>query len=131
MAYGEINLPHLAGGAPVTIADFSSATPTTLYTVPTGYVCYPLYALLECNADVGANLVFSIGKSTALTDFIGSTNGDNLDADNDFIFLGPVPSATPATLKKYTAGQIIQFNVSVAGNAVAGQVLLFIILRVA
>lgn len=108
-----------------TIADLSSTGATTLYTVPTGKVCIPVMAWLKVEGDVGAALVCSIGRSTALTDFVGATNGDNLDADEDAILMMPVPSATPATNKTYAAAVIIQFNVSVAGNAVAGKVWLF------
>jgi hypothetical protein len=112
-----------------TIADFSSATETEIFVVPTGDVCYLTKALVECDGDVGANLAMTIGQNGAETDFVGTTNGDNLDADNDFILMAPVPSATPATLKKYAAATSIRFDVAVAGNAVAGKVILFGILR--
>ena len=107
------------------IADLSSVSATTLYTVPAGYKLILDHAWLEVAGDVGAALVCSIGRSTALTDFVGSTNGDNLDADENVILMAPVPSATPATNKTYAAGVIVQFNVSMAGNAVAGVVYLF------
>ena len=112
-----------------TIADFSSVAETTLYTVPTLDNCYLFCSFVEADADVGAALVASIGQNGAETDFIPVINGDNLDADNDFVLGIPIPSATPVTLKKYAAGTLIKFNVSVGGNAVAGQVLLFGILR--
>lgn len=114
-----------------TIADLSSVAETEIYVIPTGDVGYLALAFLEADGDIGANLVCSIGQNGAETDFVGATNGDNLDADNDYILLAPVPSATPATLKKYAAGTSIRFNVSVGGNAVAGQVILFGILRTA
>lgn len=107
------------------IASFASATATTLYTVPTGYKCVLTEAWVEVAGDVGAALAFTIGRSTALTDFVGTTNGDNLDADEDIILVKPVPSATPATNKIYPAATIIKINVAVAGNAVAGVVYLF------
>jgi len=107
------------------ITSLAGVSATTLFTVPTGYKCILTEAWLETAGDVGAALVCSIGRSTALTDFVGSTNGDNLDADEDVILMKPVPSATPATNKTYAAGVIIQFNVSIAGNAVAGVVYLF------
>lgn len=107
------------------IADLSSVTATTLYTVPTGYRCILTEAWLVANADVGAALVCTIGQTGALTDFVGTTNGDNLDAQYDCILMKPVPSATPATNKSYAAATVIKINVSVAGNAVAGTVYLF------
>jgi hypothetical protein len=131
MAEGEINVLHLLGGSPTTISDFSSVGQTTLYTVPTSYVLYLHSALVEADGDVGAALQFQIGQNGATTDFVGSTAGDNLDANDDVILAAPVPQATPATLKKYTAGEVIEFDITVGGNAVAGQVLLFGILRTA
>ena len=111
------------------IADLSSVAASTLYTVPTGKVLLLDHAKLRVAGDVGANLVVSIGQVGALTDFVGNTNGDNLDAADDVIRLAPVPSATPATEKRYTAAEIIQMDVSVGGNAVAGTVYLFGTLR--
>ena len=112
-----------------TIADFSSVAQTTLYTVPTGKVLKLFAAQVEADADVGAALQFQIGQNGATTDFVGSTAGDNLDANNDFILAMPVPSATPAKLKKYAAATVIEFDVTVGGNAVAGSVMLYGILR--
>jgi hypothetical protein len=111
--------------APVAIADLSSATATTLYTVPIGKTCILSHAMIRVAGDVGANLALTIGQVGALTDFVGTTNGDNLDAAGDCIRLAPVPSATPATEKEYTAGEIIQIDVAVAGNAVAATVYLY------
>ena len=111
------------------IANLSTVTDTTIYTVPTGKVFYPHSALLRVAGDVGAALVCSIGQNGAETDFVGNTNGDNLDAANDMILMAPVPSATPATLKRYAAATVIEFSVSVGGNAVAGTVLLFGVLQ--
>lgn len=107
------------------VADLSAVTATTLYTVPAGKVFVATEVWLRSAADVGGSLAFTIGRSTALTDFVGTTNGDNLDVAGDCILVKPVPSATPATNKSYAAGVIIQFKVSVAGNGVAGRVFLF------
>ena len=107
------------------IADLSSATATTLYTVRTGKTLILDKARLKVANDVGASLAVTIGQVGALTDFVGTTNGDNLDAAGDVILIAPVPSATPATEKEYTAAEVIQIDVAVAGNAVAGTVYLF------
>jgi hypothetical protein len=107
------------------IASLASVTATTLYTVPAGKKCVLTEAWLECAGNVGASLDFTIGRSTALTDFVGTTAGDNLDADEDIIIVKPVASATPSTNKIYPAAVIIQINVAVAGNAVAGVLYLF------
>ena len=107
------------------ITDLSVEDVTTLYTVPTGKTLILTKALLRVAGDVGAAGVVTIGQVGALTDFIGSTNLDNLDAAGDVILLAPVPSATPATLKEYAAATIIQIDVATAGNAVAGTLYLY------
>jgi hypothetical protein len=107
------------------IADLSGVAQTTLYTVPTGKTCILHSAHLRANADVGANLQVQIGQNGATTDFIASTAGDNLDAQGDVIILAPVPSATPAKLKEYAAATVIEIDVTVGGNAVAGTVYLY------
>ena len=114
------------------IADLSSETQTTIYTVPAGYTLIPTKAYLVADeGDVGAALVATIGQNGANTDFVGTTNGDNLDAAEDVILMAPVPSATPAKLKRYAAGTVIEFDVATAGNAVTGEVLYFGILQAA
>lgn len=107
------------------IASFAATGATTLYTVPAGKKLVLFAAGIECAGDVGASLDFTIGRSTALTDFLGTTTGDNLDADEDMVWAMPVPSATPVKCKIYPAAAIIQINIAVAGNAVAGVVYLF------
>ena len=107
------------------IASLAGVAATTLYTVPAGKKAVLYAAALECAADVGASLDFTIGRSTALTDFVGTYAGDNLDADEDIIWIQPVPAATAPKCKIYPAATIIQINVTVAGNAVAGVVYLF------
>ena len=111
-----------------TIADLSVVADTTIYTVPTSKVLFPFCAFLKVAGDVGAALVCSIGQDGAETDFVGNTNGDNLDAANDYILLAPIPSADPATLKMYAAGTVIEFKVATGGNAVVGTLYLFGIL---
>jgi hypothetical protein len=125
MSFKDVNECGIGLLADVAITDLSSVAQTTLYTVPTGKVLFLFAAMLRAAADVGANLAFTIGKVGALTDFIGTTNGDNLDAAGDGIWILPVPSATPATIKTYAAGTVIQLDVTVAGNAVAGRLFLF------
>ena len=107
------------------IADLSGETQTTLYTVPAGKKLILDKAYLEVAADVGAALVVTIGQNGAVTDFVGTTNGDNLDADEDCILMAPVPSATPAKQKIYAATTVIELDVATAGNAVAGVLHLF------
>ncbi len=120
-------LSDTAGGI-TSITDMSVAAIQTLYTVPIGKTCILSHAILEVSADCGASLAMTIGKDAAATDFVGTTNGDNLDADGDCILFMPVPSATPATLKAYAAGDVISLDIAVAGNATTGSLYLFGIL---
>ena len=108
-----------------TIADMNAVTATTLYTVPIGKTCVLSHAMLRVSADQGATLAFTIGQVGALTDFVGTTNGDNLNVAGDVIRAAPVPGATPATEKEYTAAEIIQINVAVGGTAGVGTLYLF------
>lgn len=107
------------------IADLSSETQTTLYTVPVGKTLILTKALLKVAGDVGAAGVVTIGQNGAVTDFVGTTNLDNADAAGDVVLIAPVPSATPATLKEYAAGTVIELDVATAGNAVAGTLYLY------
>lgn len=84
---------------------------TVIYTVPTGKRCILHSALLVAGADAGTSDI-SIGQNGAETDFVGVTNLDNLDAQYDSMLLAPVPSATPATLKSYAAGTVIEAKIA-------------------
>lgn len=112
------------------IANLSSEIQTALYTVPVGFTLILTKAYLVADEGaVGASLVVTIGQNGAVTDFVGTTNGDNLAAAEDCILVAPVPSASPAKLKRYAAGTVIELDVATAGNAVTGELLLFGILQ--
>jgi hypothetical protein len=112
------------------IADLSSVAQTTLYTVPVGKTLILTKAILVADeGDVGAALVATIGQNGAADDFVGTTNGDNLDAAEECILMAPVPSATPATLIRYAAGTVIELDVTTGGNGVTGEVYLYGTLR--
>ncbi len=104
--------------------DLSTTGQTVLYTVPPNTVTLLVAAYLKAAGDVGANLQCQIGQNSATTDFVIDSAGDNLDAANDVIPLMPIPHATPPKLKMYTAGTVIEFDITVGGNAVAGTVYL-------
>jgi len=94
-----------------TTVSLAANADTTLYTVPVGKRCILSYGIIVAGADAGTSDI-SIGQDSAETDFVGVTNLDNLDAQYDAMLLAPVPSATPATLKSYAAGTVIQAKVA-------------------
>lgn len=112
-------------GGITALTDMSVAAIQKLFTVPAGKICVLSHALVEISADAGALGVLTIGSGAAAIDFVGTTNVDNLDADGDVILMMPVPSATPATLKAYAGGTVINLDVATAANAVTGSCYLF------
>ncbi len=120
-------LSDTAGGI-TALTDMSVAAIQTLYTVPVGKTLILSHAIIEVSADAGAAGVLTIGQGAGATDFVGTTNVDNLDADGDCILMMPVPSATPATLKAYAAGTVISIDIATAANAITANVYLFGIL---
>ena len=94
-----------------TTVSLAADADTVIYEVPTGKRCILDHAILVAGADAGESDI-SIGQNSAETDFIGVTNLDNLNAQYDSMLLSPVPSATPATLKSYAAGTVIEAKVA-------------------
>jgi hypothetical protein len=103
--------------AKVETIDHSSATAQTLFTVPSGFRFIPDHAKIEGAGDE-ANTDITIGQVGALTDFIGTTQLDNLDAQYDAVKIQPIQADPPVQIKSYAAGTVIQVDVTVAnGNA--------------
>lgn len=100
---------------------------TALYTVPAGKRCILSHAILVAGADAGTSDI-SIGQNGAETDFVGVTNLDNVDAQYDACLLMPVPSATPAMLKSYAAGTVIEAQVANQAGGATNTLYLFGIL---
>jgi len=94
-----------------TTVSLAADADTVIYTVPTGKRCILSHGMLVAGADAGASDI-SIGQAGAETDFVGVTNLDNLDAQYDSMLLAPVPSATPAKLKSYATGTVIEAKVA-------------------
>ncbi len=100
-----------------TIVSLAANASTTIYTVPVGKTCILAYAELEMGADPNATDV-SIGITAAGTDFVTTIDCNLATADGDVLRIAPVPSATPATLKAYQAGEVIIAKVTnFAGGA--------------
>ncbi len=101
---------------------------TTVYTVPAARTCILSHGWLKVAGDIGDTAVMTVGQNGDEDDWVGTTNGDNADANLDVILFSPVPSATPTTLVEYVAGELIKFKVTTAGNAVAVTFYLFVFL---
>jgi hypothetical protein len=97
---------------------------TTLYTVPTGKRCVITKAVLVAGADASTSAL-TIGKSTALTDFLNTQTLSNIDAQYDVAILQPVPAATTARSKSYAAGDVIQVNVTTGNGGASNTMYLF------
>jgi len=107
----EIALAKLTP-APITVP-LNGTGQTTIYTVPVGKIMIPFGLGLVAGADCGAS-VLTIGRSTALTDFIASITLSAIDAAGDMAWLQPVPNAVPVLLKTYAAGVIFAVDVITA-----------------
>ena len=107
--------------------DLSSATAQTLYTVPTGKTLVITKCVLVFGADAGASTI-TIGRSTALTDFLDTQTLGSLDAAGDVGIIQPIPNATTVLNKTYAAGIIIQVNVTSALGGATNSMKLFGIL---
>jgi hypothetical protein len=107
-----------------TTVAFNANGNTTLFTVPTNKRCVLTHAIVVAGADAGSTDI-SIGQSGSTTDFIGTTQCDNLDAANDAIILQPVPSATPPKGKSYASGVTIQMTVANQAGGATNTVYLF------
>jgi hypothetical protein len=97
---------------------------TTLYVVPAGKRLVLHSALLVLSANAGTTTV-TIGKSTALTDFVGTQSLASLDAQYDAGWIQPVPHATTPLRKSYAAGDIIQIDVGANAGSAGNTVYLF------
>jgi len=119
-----IKTDNAEGLLSVTTVSFAADGDTTLYTVPAGKRLVLTKAIVIAGADA-ASTDISIGQDTAETDWIGATQCDNLDAENDAIILQPVPAATSVKSKSYAAGTVIQMNVANHAGGATNYVHLF------
>ena len=112
--YNEEN--NIALLAIVTV-DHSAVAQTTLLTVPSGFRAILDHVKIEAAGDE-ADTDITIGQVGALTDFIGTTQLDNLDAQYDVVKIQPIQADPPVKQKSYAGGTVIQVDVTVAnGNA--------------
>ena len=114
----------------IVTVSLAAAAATTLYTVPTGYTAVIDHVDLILGADASTSVI-TIGRSTALTDFLDSQTLSSLDADGDVGRLMPVPNATTVKQKSYVAGTIIQVNVTTGNGGATNYMILWGYLAVA
>lgn len=107
-----------------TTVDFSSVAATTLYTVPANKLFVPVLAIIRAAADAALTDV-TLGRSTALTDWLSTIQLDNLDADGDCVKVETTNANPPTKSKTYAAGVIFQINITVAQGAAGNKVDLF------
>lgn len=107
-----------------TTVDFSGAGQTTLYTVPKGMFFIPTMAVIRAGADAAATDV-TFGRVGALTDWLGTVQLDNLDADGDQVLVMPVPQDPSLKLKTYAADVVFQIDVTVGAGGATNYVDLF------
>jgi hypothetical protein len=103
--------------------DHSGTGQTTLFTVPYGrngstiYFAWDKTEIMAAGDESTTDI--TLGQVGALTDFMGTTQLDNLDAQYDRVTLRPIQADPPAKQKWYPSGTVLQVDVTV-GNGNAG-----------
>ena len=101
----------------IVTVDHSAAAQTTLFTGPSGFRFMIDQVKIEAAGDE-AETDITLGQVGALTDFIGTTQLNNLDAQYDVAKVQPIQADPPVKQKSYAAGTVFQVNVTAAnGNA--------------
>jgi hypothetical protein len=108
-----------------TTVAFNGNAATTLYTVPAGKRCILSHAIVVAGADAGATTKMSIGKSTAVTDFVPACTLSKLDAQYDAVKLQPIMNVVPLTNKSYAAGDLIVANITTQSGGATNTVYLY------
>ena len=107
-----------------TTVAFNAVAATTLYIVPLGKLFVPVLTIIRAGADAALTDV-TFGRSTAKTDWLGTMQLDNLDADGDCIKIEPSNANPPTKSKVYIAGIEFQVDVIVAQGGASNKVDLF------
>lgn len=109
----ENNIALLA----IVTVDHSGTGQTNLFTGPSGFRYMIDHVKVEAKGDEGETDI-TLGQVGALTDFMDTTQLDNLDAQYDIVTLRPIQADPPVKQKSYAAGTVFQVDVTVAnGNA--------------
>ncbi|GAG95455.1 unnamed protein product [marine sediment metagenome] len=92
------------------------ASSTTIYTVPTGKKCVLDHVRLRNISGNCTNATCTVGKSGALTDFLGTQTLSGLNAAASTGILRPLPNATTVKGIEYVATNALVFRVVVAAS---------------
>ena len=117
----DMNAEGVSLVAVVTV-DHSGAAQTTVHTVPysknggTIYFDWDHVKIIAAGDEAQTDI--TLGQVGALTDFMGTTQLDNLDAQWDKVTVRPIQADPPVTQKMYPSGTVLQVDVTAAnGNA--------------
>tara|TARA_R100001530_G_scaffold124107_1_gene92211 strand:- start:1713 stop:2105 length:393 start_codon:yes stop_codon:yes gene_type:complete len=89
---------------------------TTIYTVPTGKKCVLDHVRIRNLSANATNTTVTIGQVGALTDFLNTQTLSGLNAAAATGILSPVPNATTVKGIEYTAGEVLQIDVTVVAS---------------
>lgn len=108
----------------VTTVSHAAAAQTTLTIVPSGYRMIVDHVKIEAAGDE-ADTDITLGQVGTLTDFIGTTQLDNLDAQYDSVKVQPIQADPPVKQKSYAAATVFQVDVTAANGNAGNTYLLF------
>ena len=97
-----------------TTVSTQSTDAQTLYTVPVGKTCILDSLLFVCGSAASTTAKFTVGASTATTDFLAEVTCTNHAAAGDVLRCVPIPATTPLKGKPYAAGTAIVFKITTA-----------------
>lgn len=115
---------HALSRVSSTLVAFNAAAQTTLFVTPTGKLFVPELVIIRAGADAAETDV-TFGRVGALTDWMGTVQLDNLDADGDQIKIQVQNVDPPTKSKTYAAGVEFQIDVTVAQGGASNYVDLF------
>ncbi len=96
--------------------DLNAAAATTIFTVPVGMKCVLDYVRIRNLSANATNATVTIGQVGALTDFLNTQTLSGLNAAAATGKLENIPNATTVKAIEYTAGEVLQIDVSVVAS---------------
>lgn len=96
--------------------DLNAAAQTTIYTVPTGKKCILDHVRIRNLSANATNATVTIGQVGALTDFLNTQTLSGLNAAGATGKLEIIPNATTVKAIEYTAGEVLQIDVTIVAS---------------